>query len=479
VFGAGWRDEWRRRVDETEPWLLTWLRAQTDGPSWRQGSLRRGVRPPESDEGYERIECATMLVAGWADGYRNNTFRTFERLRAPKRLLFGPWAHQSPATAHPGPHVDLVVEMARWFDLHLRGADTGVDREPPIQVFVRHATRPEADLAMHAGEWRSESQWPPARAVERVLRAPATGSVVVPNDGDIGPTAWISCAGHLPWGQPADQRTDDARSLVFEWPAGAGFEVLGHPRLSVRVRSDSPVAYLSAKLCSVFADGTSALVSRGLINLTHRTSSTAPTALQPGEWYDVELELEATSWVFPPDHVVRLSLASTDWPNIWPPPAAASLVVDTASLVLALPELPADPAAVQPALALPRPGEPDEDAEHAHDPTVWQIEHDVLAGVTRCRIAHGTNYDGAAASRVGERYEGEIDVARADPADAHATSRARFTVAWGDIEVSSEARLRLRSDATTYHVEVDLDVDEDGREFARRRWREAIPRHLQ
>ena len=28
-----------------------------------------------------RIECPTMIVAGWADGYRNNTFRTFEQLR--------------------------------------------------------------------------------------------------------------------------------------------------------------------------------------------------------------------------------------------------------------------------------------------------------------------------------------------------------------------------------------------------------------
>ena len=27
-----------------------------------------------------------MIVAGWADGYRNNSFRTFEALHCPKRL---------------------------------------------------------------------------------------------------------------------------------------------------------------------------------------------------------------------------------------------------------------------------------------------------------------------------------------------------------------------------------------------------------
>jgi hypothetical protein len=245
------------------------------------------------------------------------------------------------------------------------------------------------------------------------------------------------------------------------------------------VRSGAPVAYLSAKLCSVFPDGTSALVARGLLNLAHRNSSTAPEPLVAGEWYDVDLELEATSWVFPPDHTVRLALAGGDWPNIWPAPGAADLVVDRASLVLTLPELPPDANATTPELALPKPGEPDSDADAEHDPMVWRVEHDVADGVTRCRIAHGTRYEGAHDARVSERYEGDIDVTRDDPASAHAISRARFTVAWGDVKVSSEARLRLRSDATTYHVEVDLDVDEGGQEFARRRWREAIPRRLQ
>ena len=36
-----------------------------------------------------------MIVAGWADGYRNNTFRTFAALRCEKELLIGPWSHMS------------------------------------------------------------------------------------------------------------------------------------------------------------------------------------------------------------------------------------------------------------------------------------------------------------------------------------------------------------------------------------------------
>ena len=50
-----------------------------------------------------RIRCATLLVGGWADGYRNNSFRTFAALRAPKALLMGPWSHMSTETSLPGP----------------------------------------------------------------------------------------------------------------------------------------------------------------------------------------------------------------------------------------------------------------------------------------------------------------------------------------------------------------------------------------
>ena len=44
----------------------------------------------------------------------------------------------------------------------------------------------------------------------------------------------------------------------------------------------APVAYLSARLCEVLPDGTSILVSRGILNLTHRESHSDPEPLVPG-----------------------------------------------------------------------------------------------------------------------------------------------------------------------------------------------------
>ena len=326
VYGDGWREAWQRRIDESEPWLLRWLEEQLDGPYWRHGSLR-----PD----YGRIACPTMLVAGWADGYRNNTFRTFEALECPKRLLIGPWSHMSTATSLPGPHIDLVPELSalvralapRRAERRRRGAaDPGL--RPPLDE-ARSPTWPRcAASGVPSRAGRSER----SRPLE--LRPDdGAGVAELPVEGDVGTAAWISCAARLPWGQPTDQRADDARSLTYEWgPLEDELEILGHPRLEVSVRSSAPVAYLSAKLCDVFPDGTSALVTRGLLNLAHRASSTAPSALQPGAETRIALELEATSWVFEPDHLIRLSLAGADWPNIWPPPTPATLEVDGGNL---------------------------------------------------------------------------------------------------------------------------------------------------
>ena len=111
VYGEGWRDEWRRRIDGTEPWLLRWLEEQDDGPYWRHGSLR-----PD----YGRIACPTMIVAGWADGYTNIALRAYEAMSCPRRVIIGPWSHSSTATSIPGPHIDLVPELIRWFARWLR-----------------------------------------------------------------------------------------------------------------------------------------------------------------------------------------------------------------------------------------------------------------------------------------------------------------------------------------------------------------------
>jgi len=480
LAGPGWRDGWRARIDELEPWLLRWMHEQWDGPYWRQGSIRQH-RPGGGWQGYERIEAATMIVAGWADGYRNNTFRTYEQLRCPKQLLAGPWSHMAPGSSVPGPRIDLVPEMIQWFDRHLRADPVGAERAP-IRLFMRRATPPEPDLDVHRGEWRAETDWPPAGLVEQVFVGPARTDTLAVR-GDVGTTAWISCAGHLPWGQPVDQRPDDGMSLVYDWPVPDAGEIsiAGHARVDVVVSADVPVASLSVKLNDVFPDGTSTLVTRGFLNLCHRNSSVAPEALVPGEPVRIELMLEATAWIFEPGHTIRLAVAGADWPNAWAPPTPVTLTIDAGSLALRLPVLAAAPTAPTPRFS--DPPAPDAHgtgpADDDSTPVVWRIEHDVLGRETRAVIRHDTAYPGDFGAHVRETYAGTVAVSTEDPGAGWVEATARYDIAWPDVSVATEARLHVRSDGDAFAVDVELDVTDDAGPVAARRWTERIPRRLQ
>jgi uncharacterized protein len=472
VFGEGWRDEWLRRLDGTEPWLLRWLEEQTDGPYWRQGSL---------GPGYDRIACPTMIVAGWADGYRNNTFRTFEALSCPKKLLIGPWSHMSTATSLPGPHIDLVPELIRWFGRWLRDDQNGIDEEPPIVVFARRSTRPAPDLVEMRGEWRAEATWPPERLRETTLRPDRKGIDEIVVRGDVGRTAWISCASKLPWGQPDDQRPDDALSLTYDWePLAAELDVMGHPRLAVIVTSPAPVTYLSAKLCDVFADGTSALVTRGILNLAYRNGHTVPVPLEPGVPTAVEIELEATSWIFEAGHRVRLSLAGSDWPNTWPPPAGGTLQVERESVELRLPVLDGPGQLPTPALPLSTGKDAHATPDAGEAPVVWRFEHDVVGRETRAVTSYGWIYGGEFEAQIDESYEGSVGVSTDDPALAWARGRAIYRIEWPETTVRTEATLDFHSDADAYHVIVEVVAEElSGDIRHERRYERTIPRQLQ
>lgn len=479
IAGHGWRARWQERVELLQPWVLRWVEEQLDGPYWRHASLRPG---------YERIVCPVMIVAGWADGYRNNSFRTFERLPGPKRLVIGPWSHASTSTSLPGPHVDLVPEMIRWWDRWLRDdRSTGLDEEPPIAIFVRRSTEPRPDLAEVRGEWRYEERWPPERVRTGVWSleeadGPALGEseeAELRVRGDVGVTAMMWCSGHLPFGQPEDQRPDEVHSLVFDWPVGGDpLEILGHPAAEVEVRSSAPVASLSAKLCDVFPDGTSALVSRGFLNLTHRDSHREPSALEPGRAYTVGLELDATSWTFEPGHRIRLDLTGSDWPNLWPVPGPATLSVLARGSRLMLPVAPAPPLeGRRPELPPPRAEEPARGGADVELPVVWREERDILGRETRVVIDHGSENVPETGVRTSERYQGSVGSSR-DPGRAWAEGHVTFTLEWPEATATSEVRTRLESDAKAWHLTIQLDVSENGEPRWSRRWDRRFPRNL-
>ena len=458
VWGDDWREEWQRRLEVNEPWVLTWLQENRHGPYWDHGSVRLGG----TTSGYERIGCPVMIVAGWADGYRNNSFRTVAELArhgVPHRLLAGPWAHADPSTAMPGPRIDFDAELAAWFDHWLRGTGEHVDR---LDVFVRASTRPEIDLDLHEGRWVTLPSVPPVTHAALDLAAPVTLTVAP----DVGTAAWIDCAGHLPWGLSGDQRLDDERSLTWEVEPPPS-PVVGHPVFRARLWATEPAASISVKLCDVFPDGTSALVTRGSLDLAYRASVHGPPSpLVPGHEVEVEVVLDACAYEWTPGNTLRVSVAGADWPNTVAPPAPVSITVRTASLTLPFldgefPEPVFDPG-----------------AEHSSETTEgigWSIHHDVLdritSATTRSESRYPTPYDGTAH----ELYLGEVSVDTRTFAQ-RASANTVYDLSWPGIEVTVRSTMTLDVTPASYDVSIWTQAVLDSESVSERTWRESIPR---
>lgn len=452
VGEGSWVDEWRRRVETFEPWLLDWLAHPGNDPVWRRGSVRRspGI-------GYDRYRCPVLLIAGWADGYRNNTFRAIEHMED-WYLLAGPWSHKDPSTARPGPNIDLDHELIRFFDEHLRGGPTAFGARG--RVFVRHPTPPAPDLALHEGRWIQFDTWPVPGASTRTL---SFGAGSVHAHGDVGITAWNSCAGGLPWGQPLDQRRDNERSLCHDVVVDEPGEIAGNAVTRLRLRSSAPYGQVSVKLCDVAVDGTSTLITRGMLDLGRPA---------PGEWFDVEVELEATTWALVPGRTLRLAIAGTDWPNCWPAPGAFTLDVD--SVALTLPLLPSSPPLPDAGHDfVPGTGPSADDA----DGVEWRYEHDVLRRQTWVHSRYGGPYPGADGLHVVDRYDGHVGIDTSDPSVGWARGSADYELTLPSHGVATtRAELDMTSDAMTFTVHLTLTAAHDGTHVASREWHRTFPR---
>ena len=169
-WGPDWRERWLERLEATPPWLIEWLRQQHDGPYWRGGSLA-----PD----YESIEAAVLNVGGWMDAYVDAAFRMQKSLTAPSRTIVGNWVHGLPSSATPGPNLDELHEMVRFFDRWLKGIENGADAEPAITWFEREYAEPEPFPETLPGRWRAASAYPhpavdAATGPSRVERCPSS-----------------------------------------------------------------------------------------------------------------------------------------------------------------------------------------------------------------------------------------------------------------------------------------------------------------
>ncbi|SDM66735.1 CocE/NonD family hydrolase [Actinomyces ruminicola] len=286
------------------------------------------------------LTVPTLHVSGWYDLFEGGTLRNFAAMAAGAaargrpgdvRLVIGPWTHLTfdghlAGRDFPGGGIDDIGlgEMVLDFWRAALGDAQAAARLPrdPVRVYV-----------MGADRWIDLPAWPAPDAVEETWRLDADGVLRAPGDEDDaqGFTAWVhdpadpvpTAGGQMLMGPPEnagphDQRDIEARGDVAVFssaPLAEPVTLLGPVRLHAWVAADAADAHLHAALTDVAPDGTSTLLTDGVLRLSARTGTDRRDPLTPGDPVEVEVDMWATGVRLPAGHRLRLDLAGSNWPR--------------------------------------------------------------------------------------------------------------------------------------------------------------------
>ncbi|MEU6472994.1 CocE/NonD family hydrolase [Streptomyces massasporeus] len=490
VVGERWREMWHERLENTEPWVLEWLRHQRRDDYWRHASVC---------EDYSSVQCPVLASSGWADGYSNAVTRLLGNLDVPRKGLIGPWSHKFPHLGEPGPAIGYLQELVRWWDHWLKGVDNGVMDGPMLRAWMQDSVPPSTSYEERPGRWVGEPHWPSPHirpethpltrhtigpAQDATAKASEAGAAMtVRSPLSVGQFAGKWASYNAPPDLPYDQREEDGGSLVFDSePLTEPVEILGSPSVELDLSVSEPVALVAARLSDVSPDGAATRVSYGILNLTRRDSTESPEPLEPGRRYRATIPLNGVAQAFPPGHRIRLSLSTSYWPLAWPAPKPALLSVHEHSSTLTLPvrpveepdEVPSSPFGDPegtPPLAMTQVTPPEERWEVKRDLIDYRSELDIVKDRGTVRFE---DIGLEAGRRARERYTAVADDFTSVGGETTWTMRFRRD----DWDVRVVTHTRLTCDETDFFVDATLDAYEADRRVFSRTWNERVPRDL-
>lgn len=313
-----------------------------------------------------------MHMSSWYDPYprtaTDNYLGLSRRKQGPVRLILGPWTHGDRTLSYAGdvdfgPEAvldgalaeDFLALRRRWFDCWLMNEPNGVADEPAIRVFVMGGgggRRNAAGRLDHGGTWRTADDWP--------LPVTSFAPYYLQTDGSLGATAPTSDEGALSYdhdpknpvptiggpitsGAPVmeggayDQHEGERffgcappylplasrpDVLVFETPAlDSDTYVVGPVEARLWIASSCADTDFTAKLIDVhppsadYPQGFAMNLTNGILRCRYRDSWERPTMMEPGEVYEIRIELFPTANLFKAGHRIRVDIASSDFPH--------------------------------------------------------------------------------------------------------------------------------------------------------------------
>ena len=308
------------------PFWNRWLAHPTLDAYWRAHAVTTNIA---------RVRAPVLQISGWYDDSRGPIDYTNALSRVAGhpliRLVVGPGAHRGvdfvAGEFGVQSRVPIRPLQLRWFDHFLLGKDNGVEREPPVDLFI-----------IGDNVWRHEAAWPLARARPTAWyfassgaantsggngildTLPPTGAAVDTFTYDPAhPTPYLIDSRELETSLNenfADLNATRRDALVFtSRPLTQPIEVTGPMSATLWAASDARDTDWNVMLLDVFPDGRAERVQDGVARARFRKGFDREVLLTPGSIERYDIDLWFTGRVFAPGHRIRVSVSSALFPK--------------------------------------------------------------------------------------------------------------------------------------------------------------------
>ncbi len=311
-----------------------WIRHESYDNYWKEISV---------EENMGRVTAPAHVLGGWFDLLLGGTLNgyTLARKQAGSpaarngmRMIVGPWGHGptrkfGDVDFGPTANRSSFALNLQWFDHHLMGIDSGIGKEPPVEIFYMGVNRwaHQADwpvpgtrytsLYLAGGGSANSSRgdgvlvWdkPASPASDRFTYDPASP---VPTHGGND-----CCGAPIPAG-PVDQRIVEARAdvLVYTGPIlQKPLTIAGPVRMKLHAATDGPDTDFFVKLVDVHPNGFAMNLAEGILRARYRKTLERAELLTPNQAYEFEIDMRGTANVFQAGHRIRVDVTSSNFPQ--------------------------------------------------------------------------------------------------------------------------------------------------------------------
>lgn len=291
---------------------------------------------------YRLMDVPALNVGGWHSPWELKATLTHfigmtqeaksKEARERQKLIIGPWTHGG-HYAHRVGDLDFGTESAldlhglllRWFLRWLKDEENGIDKEPPVRLFV-----------MGANRWREEQEWPLRRAIPINFYLHGNGNAnSLLGDGLLSlehptdeppdrftynphrPVESVLGEGGLEDEMFKDRRPIERRDDVLVYstePLADDLEVTGPIAVKLFASTSARDTDFMATLIDVHPDGYAKPLAFGIARGRYLAGFSDPRLLKPGQVYEWAIDLWATSNVFLRGHSIRLDVTSSFFP---------------------------------------------------------------------------------------------------------------------------------------------------------------------